>query len=254
MTAVRLCLALLMRFKGKQDSSTSESNIWDQMNSMQALGMSRAGKKQININEVDLLLKEQFDSVAKVFTTVDEFTEHLLMCALIKIIKDGVNRPGAVRAAWKAANDRRILMQSKLTLAGAVANPLTMARISNAIELVQQHLDENPAEEIEEVTTAGTTALATEVSKQQHKKKSMLEQLKAEIAEHHRALTELQKTADGKAEGCGWGCGGGRGGCRGKSQGGFIPKGLGVHGGAVAARLSSQTNPAQSVVANTQAP
>eukprot|EP00961_Rhodomonas_salina_P012708 171420-Rhodomonas_salina.1 len=95
MTAVRLYLALLMRFKGKQDSSTSESNIWDEMNSTQALGMSRAGKKHININEVDRLLKEQFDAVAKVFTTVDEFTEHLRMCALIKIIKDGVNRPGA---------------------------------------------------------------------------------------------------------------------------------------------------------------
>eukprot|EP00961_Rhodomonas_salina_P063831 858068-Rhodomonas_salina.1 len=70
------------------------------------------------------------------------------MCTLIKIIKDGVNRPGAVGAAWKAANDRLISMQSKLTPAGAVANPLTMARIRNAIELAQQHLDENPSEEI----------------------------------------------------------------------------------------------------------
>eukprot|EP00961_Rhodomonas_salina_P205115 2768874-Rhodomonas_salina.1 len=124
--------------------------------------MSRAGKKQININKVDRLLKEQFDAVAKVFTRVDEFTEHLHMCTLIKIIKDGVNRPGAVGAAWKEANDRLISMQSKLTPAGAVANPLTMARIRNAIELVQQHLDENPSEEIEEVTTSGAAALATD--------------------------------------------------------------------------------------------
>eukprot|EP00961_Rhodomonas_salina_P001945 26833-Rhodomonas_salina.2 len=86
--------------------------------STQVLGMSCAGKKQININEVDLLLNEQLDFIAKVFKpdTVDKFTEHLLMCTLIKIIKDGMNRPGAVGAAWKAANDRLILMQSKLTL------------------------------------------------------------------------------------------------------------------------------------------
>eukprot|EP00961_Rhodomonas_salina_P019020 256414-Rhodomonas_salina.1 len=163
------------------------------MNSTQALGMSRTGTKQININE------------------------------------DGVNRPGAVEAAWKAANDRLISMQSKLTLAGAV--------------LAQQHLDENPAEEIKEVTTAGTTALAAEVNEQQHKKKCTCfedadrdsetvtaEQLKAEIAERHGALTALQKTADCKAEGCGLGRGGGRGGRGGKSQGGFIPKGLGSSG------------------------
>eukprot|EP00961_Rhodomonas_salina_P094616 1273415-Rhodomonas_salina.2 len=73
-----------MRFEGKQDSSTSESNIWDEMNSTQALGMSCA---------------EQFDAVTKVFTMVDEFTEHLHTCTLIKIIKDGVNKPGAVGAA-----------------------------------------------------------------------------------------------------------------------------------------------------------
>eukprot|EP00961_Rhodomonas_salina_P269636 3642785-Rhodomonas_salina.1 len=178
------------------------------MNTTQALGMSSAGKKQININEFDMLLKEQFDAVAKVFTTVDEFTEHLCMCALIKIIKDGVNKPGAVGAAWKAANDRLISMQSKLT----------------------------PA--------VGATALATEASKQQHKKKLTCfedadcdsetvtaDQLKAEIAECHSALTALQKTAEGKAEGGGRGRGGGRGGRGGKSQGGFIPKGQGSSGG-----------------------
>eukprot|EP00961_Rhodomonas_salina_P094615 1273415-Rhodomonas_salina.1 len=102
-------------------------------------------------------------------------------------------------------------MQSKLTPAGAVANLLMMAQIRNAIELAQQHLNENPTEEIKEVTTGGVTALATEVSKQQHKKKPTrfedadcdsetvtADQLKAEIAESHCALTALQKTADGK--------------------------------------------------------
>eukprot|EP00961_Rhodomonas_salina_P290453 3924509-Rhodomonas_salina.1 len=62
-------------------------------------------------------------------------------------------------------------MQSKLTLAGPVANPLTMARIINAIELAQQHLDTNPSEEIEELATPGATALATDESDTQQKKK-----------------------------------------------------------------------------------
>eukprot|EP00961_Rhodomonas_salina_P076587 1028262-Rhodomonas_salina.1 len=155
-------------------------------------------------------------------------------------MKDGVNRPGAVGAAWKAANNRLISMQSKLTPAGAVANPLTMARIRNAIELAQQHLDENPTEEIEEVTTSGAAALATDMSEQQQKKKCTrfedadgesetvtVDQLKAEIAKRHRALTALQKTTDCKTEGGGRGRGGRRCGRGGKSQNGFTPKGLG---------------------------
>eukprot|EP00961_Rhodomonas_salina_P262028 3541254-Rhodomonas_salina.2 len=56
------------------------------------------------------------------------------------------------------------------------------------------------------------------------------DQLKAEIAERHHAPTVLQKTADCKAEGCGRGRSGGCCGRRGKSQGGFIPKGLGSSG------------------------
>eukprot|EP00961_Rhodomonas_salina_P052962 710232-Rhodomonas_salina.1 len=101
-------------------------------------------------------------------------------------------------------------MQSKLTPAGAVANPLTMARIRNAIELAQQHLNTNQSEEIEELATPGATALATDVSDTQQKKKRTqfeesdavtAEQLKAEIAECHCALTALQKTAEGKTKG-----------------------------------------------------
>lgn len=42
----------------------------------------------INVNEVNRSLTEQLEATTKVYTTLETFTEHLRVCALVKIVKD----------------------------------------------------------------------------------------------------------------------------------------------------------------------
>eukprot|EP00961_Rhodomonas_salina_P010620 142752-Rhodomonas_salina.1 len=78
-----------------------------------SLGMRTAGRKQINIGEVDRRLKLQLDSAKKVFTTLEAWTEQMRVCALTKIIRDGCKREGAEGEAWKLANNMLVATQAQ---------------------------------------------------------------------------------------------------------------------------------------------
>eukprot|EP00961_Rhodomonas_salina_P284092 3839790-Rhodomonas_salina.1 len=63
-------------------------------NDTAALGLASKGKAMINISEVDSRITEQLDAARKVFTMLESFCENMPVCVMMKLIKDGLKRPG----------------------------------------------------------------------------------------------------------------------------------------------------------------
>eukprot|EP00961_Rhodomonas_salina_P105053 1414732-Rhodomonas_salina.1 len=116
----------------------------------------------INISEVDSRITEQLDAARKVFMTLESFCENMCMCAMMKLIKDGLKRPGTEgqARAWTIANNLLVATENQNISTGT---PMSINMVLKAIELAQCHLEQSPmADEgdIEEISSVAVLATA----------------------------------------------------------------------------------------------
>eukprot|EP00961_Rhodomonas_salina_P200950 2710886-Rhodomonas_salina.1 len=112
MPAVQLWFNLLMKFEGAVEHVSG--NLMQDYNDTAALGLASKGKAMINISEVDSRITEQLDAVQKVFTTLESFCENMCVCCtMMKLIKDGLKRPGTEGQEWTIANNLLVVTENQ---------------------------------------------------------------------------------------------------------------------------------------------
>eukprot|EP00961_Rhodomonas_salina_P177040 2387114-Rhodomonas_salina.1 len=116
-------------------------------NETTGLGLKYAGAAKLHICEVDRLIKLQLEVAAKAFNTVGSLCEHMRVCTLMKLIKDGAKGTSAHAGAWRLAEN--MIITGTSSIAGTT---ITLKLVKTAIGLVQKHLEMLP----EEVFTPGT--------------------------------------------------------------------------------------------------
>eukprot|EP00961_Rhodomonas_salina_P226268 3059004-Rhodomonas_salina.1 len=113
-------------------------------NETTTLGLRSSGASRLHIGEINRQLKLHLEAATKAFTTVQELSEHMLVCSLVKVIKDWALGTGQHANAWKLAENMIIAARNVISTGTLISLTLVEA----AIALAQRHLSELPPEEI----------------------------------------------------------------------------------------------------------
>ena len=89
MPAVQIWFRILLRYEGVTENVNA--NFVQEYQETIGLGLKSAGNSKLHIGEIDRRLKHHLDAAQKAFTTVDGMCEHLRVCCLMAIIKDGAS-------------------------------------------------------------------------------------------------------------------------------------------------------------------
>eukprot|EP00961_Rhodomonas_salina_P123791 1668309-Rhodomonas_salina.1 len=110
---MQLWFKILLKYEGA--SETIDSNFVAEYNDLTAMGMLKAEKKHIHIEEVDRRLVLQLEAAQKAFTTVKDLCEHLCICALTSIVKDLANSEIAEANAWRMADNHLVTYKATIS-------------------------------------------------------------------------------------------------------------------------------------------
>eukprot|EP00961_Rhodomonas_salina_P037919 509350-Rhodomonas_salina.2 len=129
-------------------SETVDSNfVAEYNNNLTAMGLLKAGKDHLHIEEVNCRMVLQLETAQKAFTMVKDLCEHLCICSLTLIVKDLAHRDITEVNAWRMADNH--LLAYKATTSTSVL-PMTNCTFNTvtAITIAQKHIEQMPNEVI----------------------------------------------------------------------------------------------------------
>lgn len=179
MPAINVWFQILWKYEGLSENVDSQF-ISD---------FNEIADSEESITEVNSRLQLLMEPAAKVFTSVQDFCDHLRVCALVKRIKTAAKGTSKHAIAWKLADDAIVAASRTNTV-------LTMTNVNNAISLAQRHLnrDDDDDDDVQTLTT---------------KTSEEFEQLKAQLAEAQESIKTLNAQVSNSDRGKAAGGGGG---------------------------------------------
>eukprot|EP00961_Rhodomonas_salina_P248714 3361548-Rhodomonas_salina.1 len=92
MPAVQVWFRILLQYEGITENVNA--NFVQEYSETLALGLRTAGAAKLHMGEADRRIKHHLDAAQKAFASVEAMCEHMRVCALVAIIKDGVQGTG----------------------------------------------------------------------------------------------------------------------------------------------------------------